>query len=399
MNNRISDRRPMVVAFFFCLAGAAVSAGLTRIHVFAHTDPAYQSICAVSEGVNCETVALSPYSVFAGLPISVWGIIGYLAMGGLALSSFSRLRPHATWPGGVLLLLFAFSVCVSAVLAYIAEFRIGSLCPLCMALYAINCLLLMIGIVWLQRSGMSIGAVLAEDLAALTAWPRLTVAVLALGFVALGALQLFVKPYWKKPGWTDLPALVAGIDSTGRHWLGAKTLGVEIVEFSDYECPHCRGAHKDIRLMVAQRPEKIRLVHRHYPLDRACNPRLARPFHEHACRLAEAAECAGQQGRFWEMNDAIYSIQETIKADQVDPMELAVRLGLDRPAFRKCLEGHAAAEAVARDVRDAVSLGLSGTPTFVVGGKLFLGRIPKAEQDKLMGGGSHPQEPQGSALR
>ena len=55
------------------LLGVLVSIELTRIHLFVHTDPAYQSVCAVSEGVNCETVAISPYSVFAGLPVSVDG--------------------------------------------------------------------------------------------------------------------------------------------------------------------------------------------------------------------------------------------------------------------------------------------------------------------------------------
>ena len=389
----------MVVVLFLCLSGAAVSAGLTRVHVFAHTDPAYHSICAVSEGVNCETVALSPYSVFAGLPVSVWGIIGYSLMGFLALSGLSRLRPHTAWPLGLLLPLFAFSVCVSAVLAYIASARIGSLCPLCMASYAINFLLLTTGVVWLKRSGIGIGAAITADFAALTARPGLTSAVLILGCISVVVLHLIVRPYWKKPGWADLPPLSSGTDSGGRHWFGAKTPAVEIVEFSDYECPHCRGAHKDIRILVARQPDRIRLVHRHYPLDTACNPRLARPFHKHACRLAEAAECAGQQGRFWEMNDAIYSIQETIKADKVDPMELAVRLGLDRPTFWKCFEGLAASGAVSRDVQDGIRLGLRGTPTFVVGGQLFLGRIPKAEQERLKRGSTAPQGPQRSAQR
>ena len=376
-----------------------MSAGLTRVHVFAHTDPAYHSICAVSEGVNCETVALSPYSVFAGLPVSVWGIIGYSLMGFLALSGLSRLRPHTVWPLGLLLPLFAFSVCVSAVLAYIAATRIGSLCPLCMASYAINLLLLATGILWLKRSGMGLGAALAADLTALIARPGLTSAVFAVGCVAVAALHLLVKPYWRQPGWADLPPLSSVADSVGRHCLGAKTPAVEIVEFSDYECPHCRRAHKDIRLLVARQPENIRLVHRHFPLDRACNPTLARPLHLNACRLAEAAECAGRQGRFWEMNDAIYSVQETVRADKVDPIKLAVRIGLNSPAFAECLAGHSAADAVSRDIKDAIRLGLRGTPTFVVGDKLFLGIIPKADQENLLGSGARSQDQQGSTQR
>lgn len=63
----------------------STSTNSDRIHVFVHTDPSYHSVCAMSDGVNCETVAVSPYSVFAGLPVSVWGIAGYVVLGGLAL--------------------------------------------------------------------------------------------------------------------------------------------------------------------------------------------------------------------------------------------------------------------------------------------------------------------------
>jgi uncharacterized membrane protein len=65
-----------LVSAGLCLVGIAVSAELTRVHVFVHTDPDYHSLCAMSEGINCETVAISPYSVFAGLPVSVWGLAG-----------------------------------------------------------------------------------------------------------------------------------------------------------------------------------------------------------------------------------------------------------------------------------------------------------------------------------
>jgi protein-disulfide isomerase len=187
--------------------------------------------------------------------------------------------------------------------------------------------------------------------------------------------------YWKTPGWTDLPRLAAGVDPGGHHWIGARDPALTIVEFSDYECPHCRAAHKEIRMLAGKHPGAIRLVHRHLPLDMACNPSVARPFHLHACRFAEAAECAGRLGRFWEMNDALFSVQETTKADAVDPVVLAVRLGLDRPAFERCLETHQTLDRVREDVREAILRSLQGTPSFFLQDRLFLGRIPEAEID------------------
>ena len=94
--------------------------------------------------------------------------------------------------------------------------------------------------------------------------------------------------------------------------------------------------------------------------------------------------CAGLQGRFWEMNDALFSIQETMRADDVAPVALAVRLGLDRSDFRHCLEQHTTAEHLANDIRDSIDLALTGTPTFVVNERLFPGGIPAAELDRLL---------------
>ena len=82
--------RGLVIAFvLLCLLGLGVSIELSRIHVFVHTDPSYHSVCAMSEGVNCETVAASPYSVFAGLPVAVWE----LWRCGLSREGFIRRGP------------------------------------------------------------------------------------------------------------------------------------------------------------------------------------------------------------------------------------------------------------------------------------------------------------------
>jgi len=84
------------------------------------------------------------------------------------------------------------------------------------------------------------------------------------------------------------------------------------------------------------------------------------------------------------MNDALFSIQETVKTEDVDPVELAVRLGLNRSDFKRCLESHATAERIAVDVRESMSRKLTGTPSFLVGERLFMGRIPEPELEQLL---------------
>ena len=372
-----------------CLLGLGVSAELTRIHWLVHTDPSYHSVCALSEGVNCETVALSPYSVFAGLPVSVWGMIGYLTMGGFALwSLFSRHRSRS-W--GILLGLTSVSLLVSIGLAVLSATRIDSFCLFCMASYGINALLFGMCIAVVRRLERPIPHLLMRDLRVLWSRPVVAASLLAVGTAGFATLQIAMPAYWRTLGWDDLPALETGVDEQGHHYVGAESPKVTIEEFSDYECPHCRHAHKSVRVLVGKHSEDVRLVHRHLPLDQACHPKLKRPFHKRACLFAQAAECAGKQNRFFEMNDALFAIQDTVKTEDVDLVDLAVRIGLKRSEFKSCLETGATMDRVASDVQEALKRSLRGTPSFFIGDKLFVGRISEKVLESLIKEGSRKQ--------
>jgi protein-disulfide isomerase/uncharacterized membrane protein len=338
----------------------------------------------MSDGINCETVALSPYSVFMGVPVSLWGVAGYLLMAMLSASGAREKKLHATWPIGFLLILALASVGASLALAAISITRIDSLCLFCTGSYVINVALLIVAIVLWKRSGGSLAKVVADDFTALFKRRAACVVALVVGGGALAAARASIPQYWASPGWSDLPKLDSGNDKDGHHWTGATNPTLTIVEYSDYECPHCRTAHKLVRAVVAKHAEKVRLVHRHLPLDQACHPEVTHPFHRRACFFAEASECAARQGKFWEMNDALFASQDTIKASNVDPLELAVRLGINRAEFRRCLGEHEAAGRVAADVRDSIALELSGTPTFIVDGKLLPGKISETQVVELL---------------
>ncbi|MBN1336721.1 MAG: thioredoxin domain-containing protein [Deltaproteobacteria bacterium] len=378
-----------LLALLAILTGLGFSVELTRIHLLVFTRPEFVPVCAVSEGVNCATVALSPWSVFAGLPVSAWGVGAYLLMGALTVWGGTSWRLHPAWPWGLLTALAGVATCVSITLWVLCATRIDSVCLYCMATYGVNFLLLGLALLAGRRSGVRIHRLLALDLKALVRRPALVASAVLLGVAVLVGAQVWVPSYWRTPGWSDLPRLPSGTDDAGRHWIGAKDPEVTVVEFSDYECPHCRAAHKAVRLLAAEYPDRVRLVHRHLPLDQSCHPRMRRPFHTRACHFAEAAECAALQGRFWEMNDALFSTQETHKARSVDPVDLAVRIGLDRSAFKRCLADREAASRVAEDLEDAVSLKLTATPTFVVGSRAYRGRIPEGTLQGLLDGTAH----------
>lgn len=381
---RAPASRLMLWLVLLGLLGVGVAAELTRIHLFVHTDPSFHSVCAVSEGVNCETVASSPYSVFAGIPVSVWGLAAYGWIGVLGLWGWSRRRLHATWPLGLLLVLSTCSVLTSAILAVVSLTRIDSLCLFCTGSYLINAGLLSVSLVGWRRTRAPAARLVRDDLGALDAHQGWLTALVLAAAATLGALWAFVPPYWQHAGWSDLPTMATGKDEQGHYWLGATSPRLTIVEFSDYECPHCRAAHKALRLLVAKHAEQVRLVHRHLPLDMACHRGLSSPFHTRACLFAEAAECAGLQGHFWEMNDALFSSQETVRTADVDPVELAVELGLDRSELKRCLASHETASRVAFDVSESMAKKLSATPSLLVGERLFVGGISEQELEQLL---------------
>ncbi|WP_242359935.1 DsbA family protein, partial [Anaeromyxobacter sp. SG17] len=145
-----------------------------------------------------------------------------------------------------------------------------------------------------------------------------------------------------------------------------------IVEFSDYECPFCARAHEQLALLRAARPD-LEIVRRHFPLDAACNPALKRSIHPSACSLARAAICAEARGRFEQMDDALFKNQQ----DKAPVATLAARLGLDLPAFEACLVSPATEARLSRDVADAMRAGVRATPSYVVGGKVYAGELPR----------------------
>lgn len=139
--------------------------------------------------------------------------------------------------------------------------------------------------------------------------------------------------------------------------LGSPGAKVALVEFSDFQCPYCgKFATETLPKIKTKYIDKglLRFVFRHNPI----------PVHARAQAAAEAAECAGRQGRFWEMHHQLF--QDPKRLEVADLADYAQTVGLDLPAFKVCT-AKGAKEHVQRDVELAKSLTLRGTPTFMVG--------------------------------
>lgn len=349
-------RGALAVSLALALAGVVLSVVLARLHGQAHAG--ISSFCSISDVVNCDKVATSRFSVLLGLPVAVWGALGYGLAAALAASGLASRRPGAGWPSGLLFLIGAAATAVSVALALVSEFLVGAWCLLCMGSWATSAALLVAA--WRACRGPGVAEAIRADLAVLRASPLRTAAAAVL-LVAGAALLAAVYPrYWQRAPARAL-ATAAGP--------GAGP-GV-VVEYSDYECPMCARAHEETRALLAGRPD-VKFLRRQFPLDPTCNPAVKRQMHPTACALARAGICAEAQGRLAEMDDALFRNQQ----ERLPVSVLAERLGLDLPRFRACLSSPETDQRLAADIGAALRDGVRATPTYVVGRMVEVGRLP-----------------------
>jgi uncharacterized membrane protein/protein-disulfide isomerase len=365
--------------YFWSVAGVAVAGLLNMVyssfsHYRVHTDMLYFSLCAISESINCDTVSQSMYSIFLGMPVPVWGILGYGFF--LILLAFAYLQEANNRRIWLLLFLTAlvFSV-YSLFLAYILKFQIKVYCVICITGYGINFILLYL--VWIIRrrfpeKGFLIS--LKKDILFLwRPWKKQTT-VLVFFLLAMSIMPLVFPSYWKfsPPDVTaDLPS---GMTEEGDPWIGAQNPELVIIEYSDYMCFQCRKMHMYLRQIVANNPDKIRLVHRHFPMDKEFNPLLIGSFHPASGKLAIAAAYAAYEGRFWQMNDLLYQIPKDIK--KLDIRELAQKSGVSFEGLASAPYKRFFYRKIKRDVLMAIEMKVSGTPAYEIKGEIHQGYIP-----------------------
>jgi uncharacterized membrane protein len=369
------------------LAGLLVSAVLAHIHFKVNTQDGFHSFCGTGTTFNCDDVARTPYAILLGVPTAWWGIFGYLLAMGAAVAGLLGRRARLMAACG--LLLATGFVAVSASMGAISAFRLRALCLLCAATYGINLLLFILA--WVQAATLGVGQVVAEPWLALRSQTgKVLLVLILLGSAALALVGLF-PCYWKKDAnrdrkWKDLEGQATGDAPDGGHWIGAQNPSVTITEFSDYECPGCKLVHAQLRHLVLQFADQLRIIHRHFPLDQACNRSIDRPFHERACRAAVLAECAGRAGHFWEANDYLFEQANALEGRATK--DIAADLKLDPAALEGCMQGEGLA-AVKNDIEVGIALHLHGTPSFLVDGQVYFGNLPASAIERLRPAGAN----------
>lgn len=149
------------------------------------------------------------------------------------------------------------------------------------------------------------------------------------------------------------------IDNTPRPTLGNSNAPILVEEFSDLQCPACANVSPQVEKFILQNPTLARFEYRHYPL----------PQHENAFKAAEAAECAHEQGRFWDYINWAFSNQSGL--DEQSLKDQAANMGLNANDFNNCLDSGRKRGRILADIKEGQKRQLSFTPSIYVNGELI----------------------------
>ena len=382
-----------VLAVILTLPGVGVSLYLSYFHLTLLVGEVHGGgLCGFGNGIGCHAVLLSRYGRLLGVPLSLWGAFFYsaiviLALGGIILRR-NRGRAFHVFAFYLTSLAIAFDV----YLLYIMIMRLDVICPLCVSTYVVNLGLFLVLFGAVRRQAQPAPSLLSM-------FPRLR-ATAGPGQVAFyenavkgllfGAVVLcFIFIYGGSSVLTHAimssdTAMVENIleqlarqepreiNTSGRPALGSGEGPVTIVEYSDFRCAFCRKAASYIKIASAANQDTARFIFRHMPLDSACNEHIRRNNpHPGACKLAEGAVCANEQGKFWEYHDLAFESEGRVNRALLNT--LADEVGLNLSEFRSCLDSGRGEEVVREDIREGTAAGVNSTPTLFVNGRILRG--------------------------
>jgi protein-disulfide isomerase len=160
----------------------------------------------------------------------------------------------------------------------------------------------------------------------------------------------------------DVPRIAVSVDDDP--FLGAEDAPVTIIQFAEFQCPYCGRAGESVDQVMKEYEGKIKMVFRDFPLS----------FHDRAVPAAVAANCGGEQGKYWEMHKQMMANQSALSESDLEGY--ATKSGLDISKWQECRKDPKQEAEVQKDFEDGSKVGVTGTPAFFINGIMFSGAIP-----------------------
>jgi protein-disulfide isomerase len=192
------------------------------------------------------------------------------------------------------------------------------------------------------------------------------------------------SPKAHRPKLLEDPITIA---TAGAPVKGPEDAKITLVEFSDFECPYCAAAVRNVDLIMAAYPKDVKLIYKQFPLS----------MHPHAQIAAEASLAAREQGKFWEMYELLFKNSRQLSKGTI--LEMAKSLGLDMEKFQAAIESGKFKKEVQKDIADGEAANVYGTPAFYINGKQYNGEVSLAALKPIFAAELKGEKPKTVAAR
>ncbi len=345
------------------------------------------AVCAPTETVNCDYVLSSRWAKVGPIPISVLGMAYFTALAVWFVVVGAPNYAGRLWhllPLG----LVGVGGCASVALLYVLIFGLPVWCTWCVAAHVANLFLFALTVLaWPRRAkvravgdevpypsfargGVVVGASVGMVLLLLTAAHALNASAVARGYQQryLEVTNNVDYILWRYRAAKEQDIPITSDDLV----IGPDDAPCQLVVFSDFQCAKCRLFHGLIERLREERPEVLRCVFKHYPMSDHCNEHVDQPFHVISCPAAEAAEAVRSVASA-EQSYAYYLAlyKDMSRLDEAPYAALAEQVGIDPRRFAAALSEHAGHERIKGDIALAHALGVEGTPTVFLNGRLI----------------------------
>lgn len=374
--------------------GFIISAYLLYYHiVFIGAETAKGiDICSALFGTGCEETLRSPAAVQLGIPLAGWGVVYYITLATLLILG-SLLRGSFEFQATLVALVLSLVACLGSIALLVMMLsNLAPFCPLCTAIHIINLLL----VIPLKRMTNRPISQLLQALAegskylvkgktedpAQARWKLLGFLTTILVAIVIYQWVLIEFRPRKESNRVSQEVLTEFQSLTPQeipvdfkdYRLGPSDAPVQLVVFSDFQCPGCKEFAQQVPNLLERFEGKLQIIFKHFPLGTACNSYLETDLHPKACEAAWAAEAAHQQGKFWAFHDALYASDMSYDQNTVNLITEELRLDIKRFEADKSLE--ATKTKVKSDVEQAIRLGVFYTPAIFLDGRYVLDLRP-----------------------
>lgn len=330
-----------------------------------------KSICTINDYFDCDTVSISAYSKFLGIPIALWGAItNFLTLMLFLYYSFGSSKDALL--GRFVLLMGGGILSASIVMAVLSITKMNVFCLFCIATYIVS-IITFIGLMKLIPGPYF--NFFSNDIKEIITTRRGLIGFL----IAIPLITLFTNSImWDSFG----KRAKKGIEEALAYWKTESPIDVDIkyslhkgstqskmtiIEFADYSCPHCKAAAHSIKLFLKAHPD-VSFYFLVFPLDGMCNSEIPHS-REYPCLIAKTVFCADKYNKTWETHDWFFDKQSEIRSrNNFDSslIQMTKELNLNLEQINNCIESEEAKEAIAYQIEQGKKAQIQGTPSFFI---------------------------------